>query len=251
MCNEALNLVELLGNCPKGTQLYSPILGEVTLERVDNNDSMFPIYVEASDNGSYCFTREGRYYEITSECLLFPSKEQRDWSKFNVYKEGDFLTRKDGRAFIFKGYTIEGYPIAYGGVDTCDNFIPGNWTDNNVWTTSSCRKATSEEIECMMQRMKEAGYIWDPKNKTLIKDLPVDTLVIVSDEASYGDLYLSRFAIRRYAGKGYCFNNSGGSKWGEGEILTWDYIIPLDKFTVTKEGIVEFKKEDNYGTYNC
>ena len=33
--NEKLNLVEILKDCPKGTKLYSPIFGEVELDKID------------------------------------------------------------------------------------------------------------------------------------------------------------------------------------------------------------------------
>lgn len=248
MCNETIDLVKLLGDCPKGTKLYSPILGEVTLDRVDNDDCMFPIYVEASDGGVYCFTKEGYYYEITPECLLFPSKEQRDWSKFIVYKEGDFLATKDGRAFIFKVYTIDGYPIAYGGVDTCGNFIPGNFGGNySRWTSSSCRKATDEEIRYMIKKMVEAGYIWDAENKIIRKDLPVGTLVAVSDKYALG-LVFPDLSIRRYAGSCSCIL---GLLKTDSYRKEWKVIIPLDKLKVSDNGLVQINKEDNYGTDNC
>ena len=41
-----------------------------------------PIIVKREDR-TYCFTKQGKLCDIKeSECLLFPSKEQRDWSKF-------------------------------------------------------------------------------------------------------------------------------------------------------------------------
>lgn len=89
--NENLNLVEILKDCPKGTTLYSPIAGEVKLERVrTNTDEVYPIVVYYGNYGiddrTISFMRDGRYYELAQngECLLFPSKDQRDWSKFKT-----------------------------------------------------------------------------------------------------------------------------------------------------------------------
>ena len=78
-----LDLVGILKNCPKGTKLYSTIHGEVILNYV-STDVNYPINV-IWRNGLASFTQDGKCY-ITSdgECVLFPSKNQRDWGKFKV-----------------------------------------------------------------------------------------------------------------------------------------------------------------------
>ena len=82
--NENLNLVEILKDCPKGTKLYSPIYGDVELEEVYiNDDKSYPIRVKISKNTFNSFSEDGRNYrEYNGECMLLPSREQRDWSKF-------------------------------------------------------------------------------------------------------------------------------------------------------------------------
>ena len=86
--NENLNLVEILKDCPKGTKLYSTLFGDVELERVckiENNIFTYPIEVKASDGATATFTKDGRFCaEYSGECILFPSKDQRDWSKFTA-----------------------------------------------------------------------------------------------------------------------------------------------------------------------
>ena len=83
--NENLNLVEILKDCPEGTKLYSPVFGEVEFESI--NDIIGPIVVTTNTGNAECFTADGKMYNYyNGECLLFPSKEQRDWSKFNPKK---------------------------------------------------------------------------------------------------------------------------------------------------------------------
>ena len=83
--NENLNLVEILKDCPEGTKLYSPVFGEVEFESI--NDIIGPIVVTTNTGNAECFTADGKMYtRYNGECLLFPSKEQRDWSKFNPKK---------------------------------------------------------------------------------------------------------------------------------------------------------------------
>lgn len=89
--NENLNLVEILKDCPQGTKLYSTIYGDVKFIRVNQNDDVYPIEIKLSDDSIISVTTDGRlckYYN--GECVLFPSREQRDWSKFKYNKRPKF-----------------------------------------------------------------------------------------------------------------------------------------------------------------
>ena len=80
--NENLNLVEILKDCPKGTKLYSTIFGEVKLYKVKDNNT-YPIGIEDTEGVQSWLTSNGKFMErFDGECILFPSREQRDWSKF-------------------------------------------------------------------------------------------------------------------------------------------------------------------------
>ena len=90
--NENIDLTKILKDCPSGTKLYTPIWGEVTF--VEVFDSLYPIRIyDKYDNRIY-LSKYGHYliHEQDSECILFPSKEQRDWSKFTApwYKKDKF-----------------------------------------------------------------------------------------------------------------------------------------------------------------
>ena len=84
--NENLNLVEILKDCPKGTTLYSPVYEYVELVSVSLVEcAKYPIEIKDRYGVSDGITKDGRIYEeFHGECMLFPSKEQRDWSKLNV-----------------------------------------------------------------------------------------------------------------------------------------------------------------------
>ena len=89
--NENIDLTKILKDCPKGWKLYSCILGEVSFDCLDSSN--FPINVKLSDNSYDSFSRCGRFTNLpNSECCLFPSQEQRDWSKFTAhwYKKEKF-----------------------------------------------------------------------------------------------------------------------------------------------------------------
>lgn len=80
-----MNIAEILKDCPKGTKLYSPVFGEVVLKHVDNSGK-YPINCIKNNGLPVLFTSDGRlfYGYPDDECVLFQSKDQRDWSKFEV-----------------------------------------------------------------------------------------------------------------------------------------------------------------------
>ena len=83
--NEKLNLVAILKDCPKGTKLYSPVWGEVDFEKILGH----PYYAISINtrSGNKCLTKEGCYIIADdTECIIFPSQDQRDWSKFKIKK---------------------------------------------------------------------------------------------------------------------------------------------------------------------
>ena len=107
--NENLNLVEILKDCPKGTKLYSTVFGEVEFVDCDN---LYQIIV-TKESKYYCFTSEGAFifkntkYNL-GECSLFPSEDQRDWSKFkpkfdpSTLKPFDKVLVRDGKNEIWE-----------------------------------------------------------------------------------------------------------------------------------------------------
>lgn len=86
-----LNIAEILKGKPKGVRLYSPIFSDCTFSFIQGITDA--ICVIANDNREF-FDYKG-LYSPTGECLLFPSKEMRDWSKF-AWKRGDILAGNEG-----------------------------------------------------------------------------------------------------------------------------------------------------------
>lgn len=77
-----MNIAEILYECPRDTKLYSSLFGELSLLYV-LPCSLYPIYCKVIRSGStVSFTEDGKFHIKDAEPTLFPSKEQRDWSKF-------------------------------------------------------------------------------------------------------------------------------------------------------------------------
>lgn len=80
--NENLDLTKILEGCPKGTKFYSTTYGTVEFIGFDFS-SVYPILMKLESSGVGYFTKDGRiFHSYYGECILFPSKDQRDWSKF-------------------------------------------------------------------------------------------------------------------------------------------------------------------------
>lgn len=86
-----MNIAEILRKCPSGTMLYSTIYDKLKLVDIEL-DSIYPIRCRKIDGNAVDFTEDGKMNTTDAEPTLFPSKDQRDWSKFGV-SEQDTNTR--------------------------------------------------------------------------------------------------------------------------------------------------------------
>lgn len=79
-----MNIAKILKDAPKGTKLYSPLFGEVELKSV--SDGIIKVRLGASIP---TFCKDGRYYQSypNGECLLFPSKDKRNWDNVCFLKD--------------------------------------------------------------------------------------------------------------------------------------------------------------------
>lgn len=84
--NKNIDLTKILKDCPKGTKLYSIIYGEVEFNRIEKGDIFSIIFVTKEGNEKTVIS-DGKYFSCyNGDCTLFPSKDQRDWSKFKPKK---------------------------------------------------------------------------------------------------------------------------------------------------------------------
>ena len=106
-----INIAEILKDKPKGIRLYSPIFGECAFSFV--REETDDICVKKHNGEKELFNSKG-LYDILGECLLFPSKEMRDWRKF-AWKKGDVLISNDySTEVIFYNWYNDTYTNFYG-----------------------------------------------------------------------------------------------------------------------------------------
>lgn len=77
--NENIDLTKILKCCPKGTKFWSMLDEEVEFVDIDKDCINFRA---TKTNLATFYYNDGKAYRGRGECVLFPSKEQRDWSKF-------------------------------------------------------------------------------------------------------------------------------------------------------------------------
>lgn len=107
--NENIDLTKILKDCPKGWKFYSSVYGDVEFVEILPN---IPFPNRSQENGLYLLknlmlerpirlkadffeygiSNAGEHRKGVGECTLFPSREQRDWSKFTApwYKKEKF-----------------------------------------------------------------------------------------------------------------------------------------------------------------
>lgn len=178
-----MNIAEILKYCPKYTKLYSPTWGNVKLIEVTST-KVIKIKV---CNYTEELTSEG-CYSVKGECILFPSKNQRDWNKFRLpVKRGDIMMDKDGKCpFIANGDVIDTLPKFICGI----TFSGSLKFDNNCyWIDTFYIPASEEAKKELFDKIAEAGYRWNADTLELEKLEPkFKEGDVVSSKK--GDLYL-------------------------------------------------------------
>lgn len=105
-----INIAEILKDKPQGTKLYSSACGKCKLEEADDKSFKISFYNSKfgfMNGGEGYLDKNGKLYD-DGECVVFPSKEMRDWSKF-AWKKGDVLVSKDNVYIIFEKFEDDAY----------------------------------------------------------------------------------------------------------------------------------------------
>ena len=124
-----LNIAAILKDKPVGLKFYSPTFGRITFNGVHKGK----VYFFSDDTNAHSVKQNGKMYD-GGECIIFPSNEMRDWSKF-AWKKGDVLVSEDGTAhIIFEKFTD----------DTYTTFIGKYHYANNNYYVSECDSAITD-----------------------------------------------------------------------------------------------------------
>lgn len=234
MENKKINIAEILKDCPKGTKLYSLLCGECRFDRLN----MGTIICIKQNNQEITFT-SGGYYMLPvfddCECQLFPSKNQRDWSKFQQpFKDGDILLSglaSDGEIpFIFKQINGFGNAECHCAINCYGDFVlnSDNWT-----RIEGCRFATEEEKQKLFNAIEAKGYKWNPETKTLEK--------VIEPKFKVGDRIRAKNEYKKFITGGHVSTITSikyGRYWAGKRAIEYiseqdDWELVKDKFDIT------------------
>lgn len=98
-----INIADILKDKPVGLKFYSNTFGYISFNGVHKDK----VYFFSEDTNAHSVKPNGKMYN-GGECIIFPSKEMRDWEKFS-WKKGDVLVSKDNVYIIFEKFEDDTY----------------------------------------------------------------------------------------------------------------------------------------------
>lgn len=98
-----INIADILKDKPVGLKFYSNTFGYISFNGVHKDK----VYFFSEDTNAHSVKPNGKMYN-GGECIIFPSKEMRDWEKFS-WKKGDVLVSKDNVYIIFEEFEDDTY----------------------------------------------------------------------------------------------------------------------------------------------
>lgn len=178
---EKINLVELLKDCPKGMELNCTMFNGLEFDCI-NTKSCYPIQcrVKRSDGEYiiYAFDKYGHWNDyFNAKCVIFP-KGKTTWEGFKVpFKDGDVVSTNSGMFIaivrrVIKCETKDLYNHNEDYETYCYILYKGD--DEVLFCTNATplcfdRLAYKKEKEKLFQAIKDNGYKWNTKTKTLEK----------------------------------------------------------------------------------
>ena len=176
------DLTNIFKHMKVGTKFYSTVYGDVTFKGFE--DGTYPI-IMGTEDFSLVFTKYGKFYSNEDgewysnedgECVLFPSKTQRDW---NVYEDEERCKRfKDGDIIVDRSNGEDSVAIAI----LKGSFNNGEFSDyasidyntvllyNDIkWHTTpkGWRLATEDEKQILFDRLLKDGKVWNAEKKCI------------------------------------------------------------------------------------
>ncbi len=155
---EKINIVEILKDKPQGTKLYSSACGKCRLGEVDDKSFKISFYNSKfgfMNGGEWYLDKNGKLYD-DGECVVFPSKEMRDWGKF-AWKKGDVLVNKDGDVhIIFERFADDTYCSFVGKYYLWkENNDTEHFYENERLLTSDFQKAGKDAAQTYISTIEE------------------------------------------------------------------------------------------------
>lgn len=159
-----IDIASLLNDC-KDITLYHVVYGEVILSGVFDNKIEFYQVIDQFNTRSASVNIYGKKYD-DGECLLFPSKNQRDWSKFKKeeFKPGSYVVIGNIRC-IYEGVrkiNDKTFFDCFVAIASEDDIYPNKVVLNHILKENTIRRATHDEVDQMNKILLDNGLKWNP-----------------------------------------------------------------------------------------
>ena len=84
-----MNILEIIKKAPEDHVYWCTLIGECKV-RIATLTTSYPIIAIANSGSEYEITKSGRYFYAypDAECVLFPSRDNRDWAAFERELDG-------------------------------------------------------------------------------------------------------------------------------------------------------------------
>lgn len=172
-CEDNLDISSILSGY-EGICIYHVVFGDVIVCDITKDKIYF--YSKNGKGEKFFVKNTGKLHE-EGECLIFPSKTERDWTKFiaDDLNPGDYIVIGNNKCILSKAL---GNKTSTRGMmfDTAiaiageDDLYPNKVELNHIFhvTRDKVRKATIEERKEIDAVLEKDGLVWDNETKSLI-----------------------------------------------------------------------------------
>jgi hypothetical protein len=172
-CEDNLDISSILSGY-EGICIYHVVFGDVIVCDITKDKIYF--YSKNGKGEKFFVKNTGKLHE-EGECLIFPSKTERDWTKFiaDDLNPGDYIVIGNNKCILSK---VLGNKTSTRGMmfDTAiaiageDDLYPNKVELNHIFhvTRDKVRKATIEERKEIDAVLEKDGLVWDNETKSLI-----------------------------------------------------------------------------------
>lgn len=148
-----LNIAAILEDKPLLLKFYSTTFGRITFNGVHKGK----VYFFSEDTNAHSVKPNGKMYD-GGECIIFPSKEMRDWRKF-AWKKGDVLVCTDGKAeVIFERFDDDNY-TSFVGKHYLESYGKDgdllDYEQEHLCDTANYTKESDETVQCYINTIEE------------------------------------------------------------------------------------------------
>lgn len=220
-----INITNIIKRFPENFEYYNTLTGICTVEILENDRiKIFP--------GNIILNKYGQYSSFeTSECILFPKKDQRDWEAYFI--------DSGYRINIFSrlaGLNISNRMFYYKDVGDCK--IKLNLEKRNIEVYTSTPPYHIDTLDEFGFSSRRSIFLTPFKHSSYLdwlnvpKELPLGTLVVASNNKTF-------WSIGTYEG-----NQCVTTTFPKRISTRYQYIVPYNLFNLETG---EFPESKNYG----